>query len=348
MRELKDKNPGTYFVMDTVDEENRFEKLFFAISSGVVNASLCKPVVVLDACHTRHQYGGVIMMACAQDAENSIYPLALALVATETKALWTFFLENLKKVFPAIEQEKWVFVHDNEKGLNGAQKKVFPGSTNSMCVFHLKKNLGNRCNKSVGATITALSNATNKVDFEASWNVLSKLKPAAAAKLTQWRNEGKVWSSFQSTSPRFGIIASNMAESMNHWLGKLRGLHPFPFLVEFVYKLNAKFKRRQAQILQDAELKAFSKKIADAIRTSKDEATAWKVEPVTDGLYRVYRGSFLYNRYVNMSEKTCGCGGFQEHQFPCIHAMAVLLKTNLNIQDYVHPCYLLVSFGRGS
>jgi hypothetical protein len=43
---------------------------------------------------------------------------------------------------------------------------------------------------------------------------------------------------------------------------------------------------------------------------------------------------------VDLEQKSCSCGLFVEKQFPCKHALKLIELQELNILDYVHPCYL--------
>jgi hypothetical protein len=49
----------------------------------------CKPVIGIDACFLKGMYRGKLMAAVCRDANNSMYPLSIAVVKAETKNSWT-------------------------------------------------------------------------------------------------------------------------------------------------------------------------------------------------------------------------------------------------------------------
>jgi thiaminase len=51
------------------------------------------PVVGLDACFLKGMYKEQFMSALGRDANNNMYPIAMAVVEAETKDSWTWFLE---------------------------------------------------------------------------------------------------------------------------------------------------------------------------------------------------------------------------------------------------------------
>lgn len=75
----------------------------------------CRPIIGLDACHLMGPYGGQLMHAMGRDANNKMYPLAIAVVEAETKDSWMWFLENLLSVIGRPEEHGWIFISDRQK-----------------------------------------------------------------------------------------------------------------------------------------------------------------------------------------------------------------------------------------
>ena len=48
----------------------------------------CRPFIGLDGCHIKHIFGGKILSATAKDANDNIFPVAMAVVEQETKESW--------------------------------------------------------------------------------------------------------------------------------------------------------------------------------------------------------------------------------------------------------------------
>ena len=45
----------------------------------------CRPFIGLDGCHIKHRFGGQILSAIAKDANDNIFPVAMAVVEQETR-----------------------------------------------------------------------------------------------------------------------------------------------------------------------------------------------------------------------------------------------------------------------
>lgn len=67
--------------------------MFSAQQDGFIQG--CRPVIGLDACHLKGKFGGHLMHAVGRDANNQMYPLAIACVESECKDSWSWFLETL-------------------------------------------------------------------------------------------------------------------------------------------------------------------------------------------------------------------------------------------------------------
>ncbi|XP_016200088.1 uncharacterized protein LOC107641096 [Arachis ipaensis] len=72
-----------------------FDKVFWDFSSCVEAFKHCKPFVSVDDTHLYGKYGGVLLIAVAEDGNNNILPIAFAIVESESTESWSFFLTNL-------------------------------------------------------------------------------------------------------------------------------------------------------------------------------------------------------------------------------------------------------------
>ncbi|XP_031111982.1 uncharacterized protein LOC116015956 [Ipomoea triloba] len=100
--ELRRSNPRTYVKMKvdsefSVNGRPRFLRLyicFAACKEGFLRG--CRPFFGLDGCHLKGaQKGGQLLTAVGVDGDNSLFPIAFAIVEGELKDSWTWFLEQL-------------------------------------------------------------------------------------------------------------------------------------------------------------------------------------------------------------------------------------------------------------
>ena len=88
----------TVHVNTDVEDSPKFEWFFVsfrAMQTGFVKG--CRPLIGLDGCHLSSAYGGVLLSACAMDADNGIFPLAYCVVESENTNSWSFFLQFLRE-----------------------------------------------------------------------------------------------------------------------------------------------------------------------------------------------------------------------------------------------------------
>jgi hypothetical protein len=87
---LRRTNPGSY-VMTKVERTNpnlpaKFQRLYLSLAAmkkGFLEG--CRPVIGLDGCFLKGPYKGILLAAIRRDANNNMYPIAIAVVEYETK-----------------------------------------------------------------------------------------------------------------------------------------------------------------------------------------------------------------------------------------------------------------------
>ena len=114
------KNPGLVAIVVTerfpIYQNPIFKRMFVMFSAqkdGFISA--CTPVIGLDACHLKCALGGQLMAAVGRDANNQMYPLAMALVESECKDSWGWFLEILTNHIGKPNERGWIFISDRQK-----------------------------------------------------------------------------------------------------------------------------------------------------------------------------------------------------------------------------------------
>ena len=68
----------------------------------------------LDGCHIKHKFGGQILSATAKDANNNIFPVAMAVVKQETRESWIWFLEIFADDIGRLDELQLVFISDRQ------------------------------------------------------------------------------------------------------------------------------------------------------------------------------------------------------------------------------------------
>jgi hypothetical protein len=88
----------------------------------------------------------------------------------------------LSTAIPEIKRKGIIVMHDMEKGLYNAQVAILPNSLESICVFHLEKNVYSKYKSKFKGKIWAVTaaKAFNESDFNKAFAEISALNPQAA------------------------------------------------------------------------------------------------------------------------------------------------------------------------
>ena len=75
------------------------------------------------------------------DKNNKTLPAAIALVPSETKENWMYFLKPIRQFFPGFLEDKVIFISNRIKGLKLGLEVFFPNAAHSFCCQHLAENV---------------------------------------------------------------------------------------------------------------------------------------------------------------------------------------------------------------
>lgn len=87
----------------------------------------CRPIIGLDGCHVKGAHPGQLLSAVGIDANNSIFPIAFAIVEIETKDTGSWFPECLRVDAKIENPHHWTFISDKQKGLVEALRELWEG-----------------------------------------------------------------------------------------------------------------------------------------------------------------------------------------------------------------------------
>ncbi|KAH9273261.1 hypothetical protein BASA83_004553 [Batrachochytrium salamandrivorans] len=106
LHEIEIANSGsTTYVAAT--SEGIFDNAFLCLGPMRNAFNHCRPMLIVDACHIKSKYGGVIMAASAHDGDNHIIPIAIGLYNIENEMNWKHFFLKLAEAIPEIKQPKF-------------------------------------------------------------------------------------------------------------------------------------------------------------------------------------------------------------------------------------------------
>jgi len=307
----------------------------------------------LDAAHMKTTGGGgTLYIASVTSACNDIFPVAIALmVENENKDGWLWFLNNLKSGIPVLDEDHpkegvayklFTFMSDRQKGLIEAVKEVFPLNHHCFCAVHIARNVETKFGLPKARFIVPLAKTFSSTYAEELLRAMGRhvAEYVQGIEDPQWRS--RAWLNDESLPPRYGIVTSNVAESANSMFEQARDV-PWKSCVHMIL---SKMVERIADLSEKySEKHGVVPDVVDALKVGWADCAGMKVVGINEGgdTYTVFepaRGAFAvettgYN--MNVIMRACDCGMWQEHQFPCVHAIAFFKK----IQNYSFEQLLL-------
>ncbi|XP_016164432.1 uncharacterized protein LOC107606948 [Arachis ipaensis] len=191
--EILKTNPGSTVSIHTnpMPDSNplflRIYVCFDACKKGFVGG--CRPFIGLDGTFLRGYYGGQLLTAIGQDANNHIYPIAYAIVESENKKSWKWFLDILQDDMGVFQANGFNFMSDMQK---------------------LKKCMWSCAKATMTQDFNAAMDRLKKINVGA-WEYLDKIS------LKQWSR------AYFSEYPKMDNYTNNNCEVFNAKVKKMRG-----------------------------------------------------------------------------------------------------------------------------
>ncbi|XP_010265359.1 PREDICTED: uncharacterized protein LOC104603111 [Nelumbo nucifera] len=88
---------------------------------------------LIDAAHLKGNYQGQLLAVNAYEANNQMFPVAFAVVSSESIPYWTWFLENLK--FALNDDRKLVIVSDRNTSIQHIVETVFDSEYHNLDIY---------------------------------------------------------------------------------------------------------------------------------------------------------------------------------------------------------------------
>ncbi|XP_072054976.1 uncharacterized protein [Arachis hypogaea] len=161
----------------------------------------CRPLIGLDGCFLKGYFGGHLLSAVGQDANNSFFVIAFAVVETENTESWKWFLSIL---------------HDDlGPGLAKALHEVMPQAHHRNCVLHILKNfIKHFKDKHTKGLVWKDAKSTTMREFKGLMEFVKKVNKNSWEYL--WKFDPGAWTkAYFSHGPKCDNIINNMCEVWN-------------------------------------------------------------------------------------------------------------------------------------
>ncbi|XP_031108605.1 uncharacterized protein LOC116013086 [Ipomoea triloba] len=280
------------------------------------------------------------------DGNESIFPIAYAIVENENKDSWSWFLELLKtdlQIHPMVQSE-FTMISDKQKGLIQAFETVLPAVRHRFCVRHLHNNMrvAGFTTNTIKDALWKTARATTVNSFRTALQELRNLDEEAFAWLGDKHPSEWSRSHFTGTA-NCDILVNNISESFNAMILQARE-SPVINCLEIIRKkimLRLFESRTQAAQWTGIVCPNIVRKI-DEIEKLAGGLIGYQSAPMLFEIIGTHSGQYT----VDLGRRVCSCRKWDLTGIPCPHAVcAIWIKHGKGpIWQYVDSCYLISTY----
>ncbi|KAJ1701981.1 hypothetical protein LUZ63_001760 [Rhynchospora breviuscula] len=334
--QVKKTNPGTIAIVSGTGSENSFHRLFISYRASIYGfLHACRPLLELDKAQLKGKYLGTMMCASAVDADHSMFPLAFAVVDTESDENWMWFLSELRKLL-GVNTDKMpvlTILSERHKAIVEAVETHFPTAYHGFCLRYVSENFREEFK--------------NPKLVNLFWNAVYALTASEFdSKVTEMMAVQDVMPWFRQFPPglwavayfegvRYGHFSLGITEILYNWALECHELPVVQMMEHIRHQLASWFIERQnmamswGSILVPSAEKLISEAIADSRCYQVLRANKVEFEIVSSERTNI----------VDIQTRFCSCRRWQIYGIPCAHAAAALLSCGEDVRIYAHDCF---------
>jgi len=116
--EIRRSNPNSIVIIKCGESDVGpvFERIYICLEACMAAfATTCRPLIGLDACFLKGEHGGQLIAAVGRDGNNQMIPITYAVVESETRDSWKWFVELLLEDLNQILPKQYAFISDQQK-----------------------------------------------------------------------------------------------------------------------------------------------------------------------------------------------------------------------------------------
>ncbi|KAI0507343.1 hypothetical protein KFK09_013465 [Dendrobium nobile] len=254
MEVLRMSQPGTVYNVDLVGG-SRFKAIFWAFSPSINGWQHCRPVLSLDGTFLLGKYCGTLLAAVGIDVNGGLFPLAFAIVESESNDSWVWFLRNLHNLVEVVkERQNLCIISDKHAGLVRGCHEIFPQAVHRHCLRHLRENFKKFLRRQGIVDVEGLCNnmyLAGSTEDSASFTRMMEHIKNAKQEAYDWLIQRDVskWSLLFDNGCRYSIMTTNASECFNGVLKRARGLPIQGLVMSIYYNLVSLFMRRSIKLI---------------------------------------------------------------------------------------------------
>ena len=188
-------------------------------------------MISIDATHLCGKYKGKLLIAMATDGNNEIYPLAFAIVESESMESWGWFLACLLTY--VTDWTNLCIISDRHRGIQSCfddtEHRGYlqpPLVHHRYCLRHLVSNVNTNLNSVALKNLVWKAATANQVrKFENTMDCIKNVNPDAYDYLKEVADQK--WTFVHDHGHRYGAMTTNLSECFN---GVLKGARSLPII----------------------------------------------------------------------------------------------------------------------
>ncbi|CAH2044684.1 unnamed protein product, partial [Thlaspi arvense] len=342
---IKETNPGSVATLMT-KEDSSFHRLFISFYASISGFRQgCRPLLFLDSAVLNSKYQGVMLVATAPDAEDGVFPVAFAVVDSETEENWVWFLENLKSALS--DSRRITFVADFQNGLKNALPLVFGNEHHhAYCLRHLAEKLNtdlkaqfsHEARRFMLNDFYAAAYATRPDGYYRCLENIKNISPDAYTWVIE--SEPHHWANALFEGERYNHMNSTFGLDFYGWVSEAHELPITQMIDELRAKLMQSIYTRQVQS-REWVAAALTPANEEKLQKEVELARPLQVSGPHNSLFEVHGESI---NVVDINQCDCDCKLWRLTGLPCSHAIAVIQCSEKSPYEYCSRYFTLESY----
>ncbi|KAK4400687.1 hypothetical protein Sango_1174800 [Sesamum angolense] len=163
------------------------------------------------------------------DGNDNMFPIAMAVVQSENRETWSWFVGELLDDIGGLGTSKWSFISDRQKGLIEALKDLVPDSEHRFCIRHMYQNFKLKFkSEELKEYFWKAASTANRKDFEKYMKKIEEINPKISDDVetaSDWLKKisPEHWArSFFPVHSKCDILVNNLCESFNNYILEAR------------------------------------------------------------------------------------------------------------------------------
>ncbi|KAK3025033.1 hypothetical protein RJ639_043311 [Escallonia herrerae] len=322
---IMETNPGSLATFTTKDDSS-FHRLFVSFQASLYGFQQgCRPLLFLDSTPLKSKYQGTLLAATAVDGDNGFFPVAFAVVDTESDDNWHWFLLQLKSALSTCGGI--TFVADREKGLKESIANIFQDEDVYHCyclrylseqlIRDLKGQFSHEVKRLIVEDFYAAAYTSGPEGFQRCMESIKSISVEAYNWVMQ--SEPVRWSNAFLHGVRYNHMTSNFGEMFYSWASEA---HELP-ITQMVDAIRAKIMELIFSRRADSNqwLTRLTPSMEEKLEKESLKVCSLQVLISAGNKFEV-RGESV--EIVDADQCDCSCKEWQLSGFPCCHALAVI------------------------